>query len=55
MPIHQWKNTINNTHGNMATPENRYPTTTRLKYLNKADVQGNDLKIKFKKILRSLK
>ena len=51
----QHKNTINNSQGNMATPNPRYSTTVSSGYPNVAEAEQNDLKFNFMKTIDTFK
>jgi aspartate/methionine/tyrosine aminotransferase len=47
--------TINNSQGNIASPEPSYPTTANLEYLNTAEAQKNYLKTNLMKTIEVFK
>lgn len=51
MPTHQYKNKTNNNQDNMLLPEPNYPTAASSEHFNTAEVQENNLKTGFVKII----
>lgn len=55
MPKSLCNDTVNNIQGNVAPPELTYPMTARTEYSSAAEVQENDLKGNFMKMIEILK
>lgn len=55
MPKALCNDTVNNIQGNVAPPEPTYPMTARPEYSSAAEVQENDLKGNFLKMIEILK